>query len=550
MRVASSLPSASPLGAPAWARRAPSLARSGSARALARVWALAIAAIACGPGTGPSQPAAGASTPRSPTTIEIDAPPAVEIAGSTGDEAPAATPALVVDPTIRWIAAGGGSTPESNQHSIEQDLALAAEVFGGGGLILFAGGPGSEGVQVQDPAPRGDPVLAALAELFAPRGGRDAHYRRTTLDAAGPASADEVLGALRGALAGPGAGPLIFYIAGHGDIGESPRDNAVGLWGQGALRVHELAEVVDAGARPLALVVTTCFSGGFAELAFAGADPRQGAAPGDRCGLFAATWDLEASGCDPSPDRRAHEGYGIHFLHALRGEDREGAPLPTGSIDLDGDGVVTLLEAHTRARIAGAGLDVPTTTSERWLREVAPGEGPLAPWPTPEDDAVVAHLGVALGIAGRPDAARTELERIEAEIDGRNDALVAAQADEDAAYRRAAATILSRWPVLDDPWHPDFSDMFARQRGAIAEHLERDPALVAYREARAAVDHLHLEIGDLRGSAARYERLARAQESRLLAGRLARRGGPEWAHYRRLLACERTPWPAPRRTPP
>ena len=137
----------------------------------------------------------------------------------------------------------------------------------------------------------------------------------------------------------------------------------------------------------------------------------------------------------------------------------------------------------------------------------------------------------------------------EAAAQAAHERLAAAQAEEDAAYRRAAATILRRWPVLDDPWHPDFSDMFARHRAAIADHLERDPELRVHAQARAEVDRIHLEIADLRGRAAPYERLARAQESRLLAGRLARQGGPAWEHYRRLLACERTPSPARRRAP-
>src|SRR4029077_2773259 len=98
-----------------------------------------------------------------------------------------------------------------------------------------------------------------------------------------------------------------------------------------------------------------------------------------RCGLFASTWDREASGCDPDPDRREQESYPLHFLHALRAEDRDGHPLNRDDLDLDHDGTISLLEAHTRARIMDASIDVPTTTSERWLRGVAPASGPTSP---------------------------------------------------------------------------------------------------------------------------------------------------------------------------
>ncbi|MEZ4382149.1 MAG: hypothetical protein R3A79_12435 [Nannocystaceae bacterium] len=452
----------------------------------------------------------------------------------------------MIDPSLRWLVVGGGSLPESNQVSIEQDLALAAEVFTGApGVVLFADGAGSRTVQVQRESPGpDDPVAQALGDLFAPRGGRGARYRETTLEVGGEASGEAVLAALGAALAAPGDGPLLLYVAGHGEIGASPRDNFIDLWGLTRLHVHELAAVADAGSRPLQVVSTTCFSGGFAELAFAAAEPTAGAAPTPRCGLFATTWDLEASGCDPNPDRRAQEGYGLHFLNALRGRDRDGGPLPAAALDLDGDGVISLLEAHTRARIAARGIGVPTTTSERWLREVAPAGGRVGAVALPEEDAVIAALREELELdGGELTAAASTLAEIEASIDERKAALADAQAVEDAGYRRAAAALLRRWPVLDDPWHPDFHDMYDRSRSEIAAHLEGDPSYRAYLDARAAVDDLQGEIADLRGDAARYERLARAIETRALAERLAAAGGPAWERYRELLACERGPAP-------
>ncbi len=479
--------------------------------------------------------------------------PAGELAAaptSSGDEAAQADPsppreALRVDPSLRWVIAGGGGLPESSQVSIEQDLGLAlALVERTPGVLLFAGGPGTRSVQVQrDPeelAGLEDPVAMALADLFAPRGGRGASYRPTTLPAAAEASASSVLDTLGRALASPGEGPLFVYIAGHGEAGAAPKDNIIALWGQSRISAAELASVVDVGERPLQLVLTTCFSGGFAELAFAGADPGQGAAKVPRCGLFASTWDLEASGCDPNPDRRSQEGYGLHFLEALRGRDRDGVSLPMAALDLDGDGRVSLLEAHTRARIAARGIGVPTTTSERWLREVAPPGGESAAIRLPEEDAVVAALGAELGVdPAEPKRAAESLAELERGIDDLKGALLEAQQAEDRAYGAAAASILGRWPVLDDPWHPDFAAMLSANRAALASHLEVDPSYRMYLDARGEVDRIQVEISDLRGEAARYERLARAIETRSLAGHLAAVGGADWRHYRALLSCER-----------
>ncbi len=481
--------------------------------------------------------------------------------GSVSGSAAKSVPLATRGREIHWMIAGGGSLPSSNQVSIEQDLGLAEQVFRGSpGLLLFAGGPGMRTVQVQreatEPGQLGDPsrdasadpsrdsvddpLVLALADLFAPRPGRGARYRKTTLPVIGEATAGSILEVLGVVLRQPTEQPFLLYIAGHGEIGLRARDNYIALWGGSRLGVGELAEVVDGGERPLVVVFTTCFSGGFAELAFTAADPEQGAAKTPRCGLFSSTWDLEASGCDPNPDRGAQEGYGLHFLAALRGQDRDGRVLAAGVLDLDGDGEISLLEAHTRARIAAMGIGVPTTTSERWLREVAPSAGRSVEVLLPEEDAVIRALSAELGLdPAEPGVAATELAEREKRIDERKTSLRAAQQAEDRAYGQAAAALLGRWPVLDDPWHPDYAAMYSGARIEIAEHLRTSASYRAYLEARVEVDRFEIEISDLRHEAARYERLARALETRRLAGRLARRGGPEWAHYQRLLTCER-----------
>jgi hypothetical protein len=289
----------------------------------------------------------------------------------------AVAPAPESNGTVRWLAAGGGDAPESNQVSIEQDLGLAAEVFGPGGVLLYASGPGTRAVQVlaADRPPGG--LRAELADLFAPRAGRDARYRETVLRPSGAATLEAFADALHDATATPGP-PLLVYLAGHGVPGESPADNALLMWGRGELTPVDLAVALDASrARETRLVVTSCYGGGFAETAFRGAVADGDAATG-RCGFFATTSDREAAGCDPDPDRRGQDGYGMHFLHALRGRASDDTALQPGQIDFDGDGRITLYEAHSRVRIASRAVDVPTSTSERWLRRAAPRKRPRA----------------------------------------------------------------------------------------------------------------------------------------------------------------------------
>lgn len=475
----------------------------------------------------------------------------VEVARAAEEPAVASRPPLAASevraalPTtlpaeLRWLAIGGGATPEFNQVSIEQDVSLAEEVFGTGGAVLFAGGAGSHGVQVADASPRGDALLLALGELFTPRGGRTATYRPTVLRPLAAATAGNALAALKAAVAEPGP-PVLVYLAGHGERGEAARFGGIGLWGQESLRVVDLAEVLDAARRPVRVVATSCFSGSFGELAFRRADPAAGAAS-DRCGLFAATEDRESSGCDPNPDRAAQEGFGLHFLQALRGKDRAGASLPAQEIDVDGDGKISLLEAHARARVAGEGIDVPTTTSERWLRAVAPARGRAAEVQLPEEEAVIARLAAALELRTEA-AASGALEHVIKDMSVAQERLAAASDREDAAYRAAAAELLSRWPVLDDPWHPDFAPTIAGHRDEIAGFIAESDAYAGFRAAQAEVAAAQEAAGELLARSAKIERLLRALQTRALAGRLKARGGADWRTYEALLACERSALP-------
>jgi hypothetical protein len=441
-----------------------------------------------------------------------------------------------VPPALRWLAIGGGADPVSNQVSIAQNVAMARDVLGLGGWVLFAGGAGRSPVLQLDDELHADPLIDWLGRVLDPRGGRDAGYEEAPVLSDGPATEEVVWDVLSAALDDELAGPLTIYLAAHGDRGDEPKQGFVQLWGGWALGVDTLAAALDDAKRPVRLIVSACFAGGFADVIFQHASASAGAAAGTRCGFFASTWDRPANGCDPDPERGRQEGYSIHFLEALRGQDRAGAK--ASDIDLDRDGRVSFYEAHTRARIASRSIDVPTTTSERWLRHAAPLGGPHVQVSLPEEAAVVAALERRLALGGDAAAAArlAELEErlaaAEAELEAREEAAEAQR----AALRTA---LLERWPLLDDPWHPRFAAVLRDQRAAIVAFLEQAPENKAWHEARMAADRAGAAASDLEVKHATVARLARAYETIVLAGQLAAAGGDGWARYQALLACER-----------
>jgi hypothetical protein len=163
----------------------------------------------------------------------------------------------------------------------------------------------------------------------------------------------------------------------------------------------------------------------------------------------------------------------------------------------------------------------------------------------PEEEAVIAGLGKRLGIAAVERKAvgvraRRELEGLERRIATLSKKLEAARAAELGSYRDCAGELLARWPVLDDPWNPAYSQTLASERAAISEHLQTSAAYARHQRAVDTVAAVDAELWKLRIEAAPWENLVRSIHTVELARTLAERGGAEWKHYQGLLACERT----------
>jgi hypothetical protein len=445
-----------------------------------------------------------------------------------------------VPDAVRFVAFGGGSEPLSNQVSLSQDLGLLVSMLDGPGLTLFASGQAAQ-LSVDAPAElaeRSD-VRTELAKLFGVPGAVRTAYRPAGFAIDGPATSEQVLHALDRALS-TGGDPLLVYAASHGDQGAEPRDNALSLWGGWPLRVHEVAELLDRNPTPRAarFVITACFGGGFAELAFRGADHAAGPRPPSTCGLFAAPWDDEASGCDPNPDRRAQESYSIHFLSALSGRDRHGKER-LRDIDLDGDQRIGLLEAHTWARGQARSFDVPTTTSERYLRAVTRGgeKARLDPLAAPEEVAVVRTLGEALELDDER-RARAQLGELDTILDDARKLVRDAQAAEEETYHALRIALLERFPLLEHPWEQRTQRMLDDRSGELLALLRESPLAEAHAQALRELDEAMAQEDAVRIERARVLRLVRAFETLRLSSALKKQGGKRYEHYRALRSCE------------
>ncbi|MFT5354296.1 MAG: hypothetical protein ACI9KE_001501 [Polyangiales bacterium] len=455
------------------------------------------------------------------------------------------------------LVIGGGADPASTQISLAQDVRLARDTFvhlGADPTVLFGSGDGSLVQRSTDVARTS--LREELADFFDPRD-RAVRYESFDVRAMGPADSDMVLSLVSSLPLRPE--PRFFFLAGHGERGDEPWDAIIRLWGDVPLSVPEFAEAL--GEAPARVVITSCFGGGFASLFFRDGYPPEGTIGSsdvmpNRCGFFASTWDREASGCDPNPERAQQQGYAMHFLHALEGQGREGNEL---DVDFDDDGEVTMLEAHTQARIADRSFDVPSTTSELFLRMVASkpvegvretsddedaleetleDDGEAAAAPEAEEAAVIAALGAELGLPTAV-AATSRVEALRDAIAEQEGTHGAIQERADYAYYSLRIRLLERWPILDDPWHGEHGGILARESSAIEGVLHDSLEARDYEESLQDQERVALEYDELQVQLARALVLSRAYENIALTASLRAQGGELWQTYQALRQCER-----------
>jgi hypothetical protein len=163
----------------------------------------------------------------------------------------------------------------------------------------------------------------------------------------------------------------------------------------------------------------------------------------------------------------------------------------------------------------------------------------LAELDLPEEDAVVAAMLTRTGLPADLYATQTHLDAINTEMAEVRDRLEQAQGRERIASSEALGEVLSRWPVLDDPWHPLFARTLSEHRVALEEHLASSERVRALWSAMDDTDRLAAALETLRAKRAPLARLQRALENRVLAGRLRQLGGRNWRIYQGFLECER-----------
>ncbi len=195
-------------------------------------------------------------------------------------------------PAILIFGTGWGA--EGTQASIEAHaLSLAAAVPPD--QLLIGGGPQLRSIQADGAY---DELADLLGLVLDRRDGLHVEYRRPQRSDVGAATKAGLLQALDRLIAQ--ARPVVVWGAGHGSGASDDQPASLELWGpDDQLDVTSLALHLDQAALKahVAFVLGQCHSGAFADLMYAGGDPKRGLATPTRCVLAAVPADREAAGC-------------------------------------------------------------------------------------------------------------------------------------------------------------------------------------------------------------------------------------------------------------
>src|SRR6185437_13068840 len=223
----------------------------------------------------------------------------------------------------------------------------------------------------------------------------------------------------------------------------------------------------------------------FGDVIFRDARPGARLTSSRRCGFFATTYDRQAAGCTADIAEDDYRDYSTYFLACLDGKTRSGKAVDPP--DFDGDGQVSLAEAHAYVLIHSDTIDLPLTTSDVLVRQFSKDRGPgltsadmdygrLLEHASPAQHAVLEGLSKILNLSGN--ARLLEAQHLAEQIVNDRKGVQKrrqqrfGERDQMAALLRSR--LLRKWPELGNPWDPSAAKLIQEQGSAIVTFIKGD----------------------------------------------------------------------------
>lgn len=459
---------------------------------------------------------------------------------------------------------GGGSSVENSQVSLEKNVLYLQRFLSDRGMsdvpheILFGAGLSRvNDVKYVDPKLKPSRANELVAEIFKREDHSDTRYRPHEIPHLwGPSSRksisrwfDEVGAKLNE------RDRLFIYYTGHGGRG-AKRDTTLALWHEPDMPVSEFAKLLDRLPPKVSvvLIMVQCFGGGFADVIFNDRNPAKGLSSQNRCGFFATTADRVAAGCTPDVNEEDYREYSTYFWAALYGRKRSGEAVPPP--DYDGDGRVSLAEAHAYALVQSDTVDISMKTSDVFLRRFSTmhtatdpktlidadsGYQALLDHADPPERAALQGLSERLQLDGfnHTQAARSMAEGIRQRRAALESEQTRLRASHDRSCEALQAEVEARWPELSRPTGAAAKKLIAAEGPRIVKAIESSAAYPQLHREDERLDAIDAESTDLERKWVKTQRFIRVAEHVALAANLPHVASAEVrARYAALLAAE------------
>ncbi|MEC8345189.1 MAG: hypothetical protein VXZ63_08585 [Planctomycetota bacterium] len=471
-------------------------------------------------------------------------------------------PSLAVSRDV-FLTIGGGYSPTGNQISLEKNVQLFSSYLVESyaqppeHYIFFSDGDGQmrDLQYIPTDFPRVNEVLAQINNRTS---GLKYRYRNHEVpNVRGGANKSQIQNWFQKEGSGLAVGDrLIVYVTAHGGKSndkEKPENSRLHLWNGQSIDVNEFRgwlELIDPEV-PIIVVMVQCYSGGFANMIL---DPeKSGKASLERpwCGFYATIPTRVAAGCTPDTREENYHEYTTYMMEALRGKTRLGQTVERP--DFNGDGAVSLDEAHSFALIQSRTIDISMKTSDQYLRKIEislPEEGALdkdsdidmlVEAASVNQSQIINALSEQLELqeAQRATAATKLAERLSSEKKEAEQKRRQLIKDLQQNARSIRSGITFRWPELNNSWNPECHRLLEEQGDRILRTIEGHPRFGKFMELRQRMTEIAEEAMDADRKWVKCQRLIRTLDSVARASNLRKYGSTEEVdRYEALVRLE------------
>ncbi len=453
---------------------------------------------------------------------------------------------------------GGGDKPSNSQVQIELNVKWIEGILRDSGYtprIFFTDGQAPEPDVLTHTGPEDDAAatLEPLARIMGEYGDNYLAFRNNEVpNIEASTDATKLSTTLKEAFASMRPGDRIFFIyQGHGTWEKDSGNNALLLWNHtrlSAVEFQELLDALDPGVQ-FRFFFPQCFSGAFLRLADASPLAYKDSTQAAQCGFTAVSATKPSEGCTVSLKADDFRDYSTYFFAALDGKTRLGKPL-NGSADENGDGAISLHEAHMYSLDNAYSTDLSRSTSEDFLEQWQPW---YLKWKADIRDipdnlfGKRAHRIAAINsYTGEGPALKKRLFKQRKQFVEAVESLHAKQADletrQSQLHEELKARLLNHWPELMLPYTAAYKALMDNQLDTVLEWID---AQEDYHQLAAMQDEnmsRMKDLLDLQRKITQIDKIFRMiQLSRILEQLKVYGREEDLAAYQRLLSCEDNP---------